>query len=271
MQEGCLNCGHTILPGQQFCPLCGQRTDTKKLTIRQLFLEFIQVIVNIEKGVVRLLKGLAVNPGLVAAEYVAGKRKKYFNPFAFMALCVAFMVIINNWLKPYGSLPVPDQKVLARIQDPVTEAKYLRTVERNARVQRISNQNNNTLNVIAAPFYAVFLWLFFRRRNRNIAEIIVAYLLFAAFSNILSTIIFSPVLAALRDHPAYSYIQFLGFTLQTAYIAWGMKGFFGLKGAVGYIRSMAVLSLIGLIGFILLLAGYFLYVFYGSYEVLQYV
>ncbi|MGQ0738815.1 MAG: DUF3667 domain-containing protein [Bacteroidota bacterium] len=271
MQDGCLNCGGTLLPNQRFCPACGQRSDTGKLTIRQLLHDFTQVILTTEKGIIRLLKGLAVNPGRVALEYAAGKRKKYFNPFAFMALCVAFMVIINNWLKPYGSLPAPDEKVLARIYDPATKEKYLRTVERNAYVQRIANKNNNTINVIAAPYYALFLWLFFRRRNRNMAEIIVAYLLFAAFSNILSTVIFSPVLAGLRNSSAYYYVQFLGFTLQTAYIAWGMKGFFGFKKTGGYIKMLAALSLIGVTGFIILLVAYFLYVFYGAYDVLRYI
>ncbi|HEV7781021.1 MAG TPA: DUF3667 domain-containing protein [Chitinophagaceae bacterium] len=272
MQEpGCLNCGGILLPNQDFCPVCGQKANTKRLTLRELGYDFLQVFINTEKGILRLLKGLTLNPGRVGTEYIEGRRKTYFNPFTFMALCIAFQVLFNGWLKPYGDLPVVDPVVEARIRDQEIKEKYLLTVKRSAGLQDFVNKNLNTASVAAAPFYALFLWLFFKRRNRNFAEIIVAYLLFTAFSNILSTLLFSPWLAYYRGEPPYYYIMCTSFVLQTAYIAWGMKGFYHLKGSGGYIKMLAALSLIGVIGFILLIAGFFIFVYHGAYEVFRYL
>ena len=264
MQDSCLNCGATLRTDQNFCPLCGQKTDTGRLTIRQLAKDFLVMISKVEKGLVRLLKGLTFRPGNVAIEYIEGKRKKYFSPLAFMTVCIALTVVINNWVKPWSTKIEPDPTVLARIYDEPTREKYLRTVERNAWIQGVANKNLSTISVLVAPYYALFLWWFFKRRNRNFAEIIVAYLLFAAYSTLVSTLVFSPLMGWTRDSSAYYYIQVTGFIAQTAYMAWGMKVFFGLKGRGGYIKMLAALSLIGVIGFILLLVASFLYVFYGA-------
>jgi Protein of unknown function (DUF3667) len=271
MQDGCLNCGGTLMPGQHYCPVCGQKATVRRLSIRQLAQDFVIVVINIEKGIVRLLKGLTFAPAKVAIEYVDGKRRKYFSPFAFMTLCIASTVIINNWARPWETKYEPDQKVLARIYDEPTREKYIRTVERNAWIQGVANKNLSTVSVLVAPYYALFLWWFFRRRNRNFAEIIIAYLLFAAYSTLVSTVLFSPLMGWTRDSSAYYYVQGTSFILQTVYMAWGMKGFFGLKTTGGYLKMLGALSLIGIIGFILLLVGTFLYVFYGAYDVLKYL
>ncbi len=271
MQDACLNCGGTLLPGQNFCPLCGQKTNVKRLTVYQLTHDFLLVIVNLERGLLRLFKGLTVNPGKVAVEYVAGKRTTYFSPFAFMTICIALTVIINNWVKPWESKIEPDQKVLARLYDQPTKEKYLRTVKRNAWIQGVANKNLSTVSVLVAPYYALFLWWFFKRRGRNFAEIIIAYLLFAAYSTLIATLLFSPIMGWTRGSPGYYYIQVTSFIAQTVYMAWGMKDFFGLKKRAGFIKMLAALSLIGIIGFILLLVGTFLYVFYGAYDVLKYL
>lgn len=272
MQEGCLNCGCTLKPGQNYCPFCGQKTTVRRLTLRQLAQDFLVVVINVERGIIRLLKGLTLTPGKVAIEYIGGKRKKYFSPFAFMTICIAATVIINNWVKPWDTEYEPDQETLARLQDPTIREKYLRTVERNAWIQGVANKNLSTAAVLAAPYYALLLWWFFRKRGRNFAEIIIAYLLFAAYSTLISTVLFSPLMGWV-EYKSFTYytIQMTSFIAQTVYMAWGMKDFFGFKTNGGYIKMLAALSLIGVTGFILLLVAMFLYVFYGAYDILKYI
>jgi len=270
-RANCLNCGGVLTAEQQFCPACGQKTKTPRITARHLLYDFLQSFVRTEKGLFKLLKGLATNPGKTAAEYVEGKRKKYFNPFTFLALCIAFMVFVNNWLKPYDDLPQPDPEVLARITDESRRELYLLTVERLAAVQRIFNKNLNIVSVLVAPYFAFFLWLFFRNRGRNFAEITIAYILFTGFCSVLVTILVSPWLSLFRNSPAYYPILYSSVLLQIMYDAWGLKIFFNYRTAGSYIKVLAVLGLIGLIGFILLIVAYFLYVYRGAYWVLQYL
>ena len=270
-QANCLNCGAVLTPKQKFCDNCGQKKDLPRITIPNLAKEFLQIITHADKGLLKLLKGLVTNPGKTAAEYVEGKRKTYFSPFTFLALCIAFMLFVNTWIKPYGDLPVPDPEVLARIPDEETRELYILTIERNAKMQNFSNKNLSIISVLVAPYFAFFLWLFFPNRNRNVAEITVAYILFTGIGNVLSTIFISPWLAMYRNTSAYYPIFCTSLFLQTMYYAWGLKTFFNYKTAGGYIKVLAALGLIGLIGFILLIIVLFFYVYHGAFSVFQYL
>jgi hypothetical protein len=270
-QANCLNCGAVLTPQQKFCDNCGQKKDTPRITLPGLAKDFLQIITHADKGLLKLLKGLVTNPGKTAAEYVEGKRKTYFNPFTFLALCIAFMLFVNSWTKPYGDLPVPDPEVLARIPDEQTKELYILTVERNAKMQNFSNKNLSNLSVLVAPYFAFFLWLFFPGRKRNVAEITVAYVLFTGFGNVLSTIFISPWLAMYRNTSAYYPIFCTSLLLQTMYYAWGLKTFFNFRTAGGYIKVLAALGLIGLIGFILLIICLFFYVYHGAFSVFKYL
>lgn len=260
----CKNCSGALVPGQKFCPYCGQKTGIPRMTTRNLLKDFLQTILHAEKGIVNLLKGLLLQPGKVVTEYVEGRRKKYFNPFSFLALCIAFMVLINSWLKPYQELPVPNQAVMERMPDEKTKKLYLLTVKRSADAQGFFNRNMNFGTLITVPFYAVFLWLFFKRRGRNIAEIAVAYILLTAFIDVLFSIIASPWLALTRGSIKHDYIYWAGLISETFYYAWGLKVFFGYKSRGSYFRILLVLWLIGLMGLILIFALYYIYVYHGG-------
>ena len=271
-QTTCLNCGSVLTPRQNYCYNCGQRTDASRITFRHLFRDFLQAFAHADKGILNLVKGLTVNPGRTAVEYVQGKRKKYFNPFAFLGLCIAFMVFLNNWIKPYNDLPTPDPQVMARIPDEELRQLYLVSIERNVRAQKFVNKNLNIASVLVAPYFAVMLWLFFKRRNRNIAEITVTYILFTGFANVLSTILVSPWMSYYRNSFANGILTYGNMFLQTLYFSWGLNIFFGYKSVTGYMKVFGALFLIGLIGFIILFIVFFFYIYRGdSFRVLKYL
>src|SRR5258705_12680748 len=111
-ESHCKNCGGSLTNTQQFCPHCGQKSGIPRITTQSLVREFFQTILHAEKGIANLVRGLTTQPGIVVTEYVEGKRKKYFNPFSFLAICIGFMVLLNGWLKPYQDVPVPDRQVI---------------------------------------------------------------------------------------------------------------------------------------------------------------
>jgi hypothetical protein len=75
----CLNCEENLEISAKFCPQCGQKTDTHRLTIGHIVHDSVHAITHADKGIFHLLKDLAVRPGVVAREYIGGKRKKYFK------------------------------------------------------------------------------------------------------------------------------------------------------------------------------------------------
>jgi hypothetical protein len=203
---------------------------------------------------------------------VDGKRKSYFNPFGFMAVCIAVVIFMNNIIKPYGSLPEPDPFVIMRIPDEKMRDLYVLTVERNNRVQRFANSNLNTLAILLSPYFAGGLYLFFRRRKRNVAELTVGYIILSAFSNVAATFLFSPVLAVVKDTDGYFPVLILSLFLQTVYISIGMKTLLSFRGASGFWKVLGSLMVIGVAGFIVLMIAYFWYVYRGdAWGVLRYL
>jgi hypothetical protein len=132
------------------------------------------------------------------------------------------MVFLNNWIKPYNDLPTPDPHVMARIPDEELRQLYLVSIERNVRAQKFVNKNLNIASVLVAPYFAIMLWLFFKRRNRNIAEITVTYILFTGFANVLSTILISPWMSYYRNSFTNGVLTYVNMFLQTLYFAWGL-------------------------------------------------
>lgn len=70
----CLNCETALSDGQRFCPNCGQKTDTHRLTWKHFSHEVFHALAPADKGLVYLFKKLVLRPGVVAREYLAGKR-----------------------------------------------------------------------------------------------------------------------------------------------------------------------------------------------------
>ena len=79
----CLNCNFAV--EGKFCANCGQKTSTKRLNFGTVTHDFIHVLTHADKGVFSFAKEIAYKPGIIAKDYISGKRKKYFNPDAFLA------------------------------------------------------------------------------------------------------------------------------------------------------------------------------------------
>ncbi len=85
----CANCEAEIFPGQNYCPACGQKAITRRLTVHDIGEDFIHAVVHVDRSALSLIRLLLIRPGTVALDYVSGKRKRYFGPFAFLVGCVA--------------------------------------------------------------------------------------------------------------------------------------------------------------------------------------
>jgi hypothetical protein len=268
----CTNCRAEMVAGQKFCGECGQKSGLPRITLINLVQDFLKTILHGEKGIANLLLGLATKPGTVVTEYVEGKRKKYFNPFSFLAICVTIMILMNGWLKTYDHPPAPVTEVLARMPDRKTRDLYLLSLKRMADAQNFFNRNVKFGQLITAPFYAFFLWLFFRRRGRNMGEIAVAYILLTAFITLFNAAVIEPLIMLFRGDTARNLILWSGMLVEAFYYAWGFKIFFGYKTTGGYIRIVLSFWLIGLIGLILILGVFYLYVYHGgTSSVLKYL
>jgi len=90
----CRNCGEfTDTP---FCANCGQKNRIYKLSLRDILSEAIEELLDVDSRLFRTLRALYLKPGLLTAEYLAGKRIKYISPVRlYLVASVIFFLLLS--------------------------------------------------------------------------------------------------------------------------------------------------------------------------------
>jgi hypothetical protein len=89
----CPNCSAEVT--QEFCPQCGQRRiELEELSARHFWNEMADDVTNFRTRfkTVRTLQGLLV-PGLLTAEYLAGRRQQYLSPLKTYLVCAGIFFL----------------------------------------------------------------------------------------------------------------------------------------------------------------------------------
>lgn len=236
----CLNCEEILQPEQHFCAQCGQKTPVHRITLPHFLHEFFHAFTHTDKGIFHLLKSLAIRPGTTAREYLAGKRKRYFNPFTFFLIVMGIYVLTGAYFTKIPSLREPSQAVLARISTEEGKQRYIELLTRGSKVERFMAQKANIVAMVAVPFIALITWLFFYRRGYNYAEHLTANMMFVVFSNLLFAVLIFPLRAAFRGTPTAQYLPMWGLLLQALYLFWCLNGFLQLNKPGQRIKSLLV-------------------------------
>ena len=216
----CLNCQTGLVQGQKFCPQCGQKTDTHRIGFGHFVHDFFHAFTHTDKGIFHLLKGLLTRPGIVASEYIAGQRKKYFNPFTFFLILAGLYVFSNTVFSNGEKEFKPNPAVLAKIPTEEGKQKYLVMSERGYDINHIMTRHGNVVSMIAVPFFSLIAWLAFRKKKYNYAEHLTANLMFVTFSNLIFTLVVHPLQAVYRGDTIYLFLVYGGLLLQAIYFTW---------------------------------------------------
>ena len=91
----CLNCDQLIDKENNFCPNCGQVNDTKPISVKQYFSEYLAGFFDFDSRFLRTIFPLIMKPGKVTTEYVNGQRMKYVNPFQlYLHITILFFLVL---------------------------------------------------------------------------------------------------------------------------------------------------------------------------------
>jgi|HubBroStandDraft_6_1064221.scaffolds.fasta_scaffold148249_2 hypothetical protein len=110
----CLDCAGELLVGQSFCGHCGQRTDLARLTLHEVGHEFVHALVHADRSALSLLLSLLLRPGVVAREYVAGKRRRHFGPFSSLVVLIGATTLLSELV---GFESITSSRALNGVQD----------------------------------------------------------------------------------------------------------------------------------------------------------
>lgn len=100
----CLNCEHQF--NSPFCPQCGQKASTGRITYQSLLSGVVNSFVKIEKGLIYTFKQLSIAPHKTINGYVKGRRKNIFHPLSYMIIASSFYILAGQYIgqEPMRSL-----------------------------------------------------------------------------------------------------------------------------------------------------------------------
>jgi hypothetical protein len=160
MEETCKNCGNRFRGA--FCNRCGQKV-AHRLDLRHILHEAVHVITHTDRSIFALVPALLFRSGLIAREYVQGKRKRHFSIFQYLLIIVGVVLFaisqshildpgINSLQASPGSLPASQTQAVQR--------KVISTIQ----------QYFNLVLFLSIPLFTYFSWLFFKSKRYNYAE-----------------------------------------------------------------------------------------------------
>lgn len=151
----CLNCAAPV--SQNFCPNCGQKTDTHRYSIVH-FIEhdFVHGVWHIEKGIFFTLKALFTRPGHSVREFIDGKRVNYYSFVGLILMILAASALLAS-------------HVHIKMADLMPQASK----ETASSVEKFTTENPKLVVLITVPLYSLFSFLWFRKVKLNFSEHLV--------------------------------------------------------------------------------------------------
>jgi len=176
----CKNCNHTFT--KQYCNGCGQK-NAHRITIPHLGHEVMHATLHADKGIFPFMKRILVSPGIMAKEYIDGKRKT-FNPMQFLMLSIAFVILMMTLTHFYERVELWEAQSISADQS----AAQAKMQEKLKGFNTFIKKNGNLMVLFLMPIFAFFGSLLFRKRNNNYAEHLMISVFAICLSNMLTAI-----------------------------------------------------------------------------------
>ena len=229
MSTLCKNCDAPLTG--KFCVNCGQIADIHRISMGYVSHEFLHAVTHADRGFLLLIKKLFLYPGVVAKEYIDGKRKKYFNPLSFIVITSA----IHAWIAYKTGY-------FSAVGTGGSGGRNQRMPAVMVEAFRISNENGKLLSLILiVPLLAFLSWLLFRRGKYLMAETFVLNCYIVGQSHVIRTLFFIP---AFLIAPMYGGINLAIFeTLLLVYLIVAYRQFFQQNIFVTILKCMLTMVL----------------------------
>lgn len=234
----CPNCDS--VKTAKFCGNCGQKEDGR-YTIHTLLHEVVHSITHADRGIFSFALQLFYKPGLIARDLIEGKRKKYFNPFQYLLLIMAAMVVLYGYTNFYEKMSFSTSNMQQ------TETSKIITQE----ISNFLSKYQKLFYMILIPLFALFQQWFFKKDKFNYAEHVLGAVVMNGMS-INYSIIFAIALYFIPLHPSVYYTVNLlfGLSVQVFFLKqfYREKLWITMLKAIGmYIGYILIFSIITMI------------------------
>ncbi len=155
--NNCLNCEKELT--DKFCSGCGQKADTHRISLKNfIFHDLLHGTFHIDKGIIFTAKQALINPGKAALEYIAGKRKRYYNVFLLILLTIGVMLFTRHI----------DELFTTQTKDVIPDKVYLNDASK--KLDEIFSEKSKMILLLFIPFAAINSFVLFRKKKLNLSE-----------------------------------------------------------------------------------------------------
>ena len=196
----CINCGNEGMGN--YCSGCGKSYAVKRMTVGSLLHEVAHIFTHFEKGFLYSLKQLAVRPGRMQKDFLAGHRGKHQKPFSMFFVCATLAGLTLYW----------------------TTKPTVQTTPLGEATEEFSRHYYVILQTVLLPFYTLVTWLLFQSKSFNYAEALILFVYSLAFELILMI----PV-NLINLIPHHFETTFAEIPVMTAYITYTNLKFFNAQ------------------------------------------
>ena len=191
----CHNCGAAV--SYHYCALCGQETTLHVPSAGEFIHEFIGHYVALEGRLWKTLAYLMFKPGMLTAEYIAGRRERYVQPLrVYLTLSILFFALLKVVGPPVANVADdPSAKPVTVVQGKAMKSRVESlnptvAVKLNAFLEQPEAERNKLLTngffaylpyamFCLMPLFALYLKLLYMGSGRRYGE----HLLFALHAN----------------------------------------------------------------------------------------
>jgi hypothetical protein len=246
----CPSCAEPL--AGEFCHRCGEKSsEGRDLSLRHFAGEAAQEFTSVEHSkLFRTLRALLFRPGLLTAEWVAGRRRLYLKPLNLLLLVLAlnfFALSINRSPQTYSAaylLANDKEGVLAKMLDKWAAKRGL---SGEAFVERVNEKWRGyaglpPLQVFNAFVFAVLLALVHFFTKRYFVEHLVFSLHFVSFSLLTSTLLWPAYfIRGIDPQTRETALSLFKVALDAVYLFVALRAFYERAAVKNLLRSVVLL------------------------------
>lgn len=192
----CKNCKCVIKETSKFCNSCGAKVVTERISIKNLWTDVSQNIFGWDNKFFFTIKSLVLKPGILLREYFDGTRKKYVNPFTFLAIGMAInLFVFNAYDEEFLSVMSDFNKIQIdwmadTLGGPYAEPDFQsQQMDQSDHVSKIMLKYFNLFVIALMPCYTLLAFLVYRKPF-NYGEHLVVNCYIQGFSFLTTTLVF---------------------------------------------------------------------------------
>ncbi|WP_300566706.1 DUF3667 domain-containing protein [Flavobacterium sp.] len=239
MEFICKNCQTSNLEINVYCPQCSQKIQLHRLTFHDILHEAIHYFTHADKGVFQLVRDLIIKRGIIAREYIEGKRKKYFPPLSFFMLIATVFVFMATLGEPKETKNVLEiHPELTKITDSAKKQATINMYERAENVMHFTTKYSNLMAMCSLPLTALVFWLFYRKGKYNYIEHLVAGMYMLGICILIYALIILPLSYIFKFSNNYAVGLF--FIVQLIYFAVFYFGFLAKTTKLQFSKAVGV-------------------------------